>query len=66
MTNLDEHPTPTPKKPRKPGGWEGQVVISEDFDAPLPDDIQAAFEGRSLDGRQGGRDGPHLSQRPAG
>lgn len=33
--------------PRKPGGWEGKVVISDDFDAPLPEDLQAAFEGRS-------------------
>jgi hypothetical protein len=33
-------------KPRQPGGWEGQVRISEDFDDPLPPEIQAAFEGR--------------------
>lgn len=32
--------------PRQPGGWEGQVRISEDFDEPLPPEIQAAFEGR--------------------
>jgi prevent-host-death family protein len=32
-------------KPRQPGGWEGRVRISEDFDAPLPPEIQAAFEG---------------------
>lgn len=32
-------------KPRQPGGWEGQVRISEDFDAPLPPEIQAASEG---------------------
>ncbi len=25
---------------------EGLVVIGEDFDDPLPEDIQAAFEGR--------------------
>jgi prevent-host-death family protein len=30
---------------RVPGGWEGRVWISEDFDAPLPRDIAAAFEG---------------------
>lgn len=30
---------------RKPGGWEGQVRISDDFDAPLPDDVLDAFEG---------------------
>lgn len=25
-------------EPRQPGGWEGQVQISEEFDAPLPMD----------------------------
>ena len=33
-------------EPRQPGGWEGQIRISEDFDAPLPPEIQDAFEGR--------------------
>ena len=32
--------------PRQPGGWEGKIRISEDFDAPLPPEIQAVFEGR--------------------
>src|ERR1700686_2756909 len=32
-------------EPRKPGGWEGQVRISDDFDAPLPPDIQTPFGG---------------------
>ena len=32
---------------RRPGGWEGRVYIADDFDAPLPSDIQAAFEGES-------------------
>lgn len=31
--------------PRQPGGWEGRVRISEDFDAPLPAEVQDAFEG---------------------
>lgn len=31
--------------PRQPGGWEGRVRISEDFDDPLPDDLQEMFEG---------------------
>ncbi len=35
-----------PAAPRQPGGWEGQIRISEDFDAPLPPEIEAAFEGR--------------------
>jgi prevent-host-death family protein len=33
-------------EPRKPGGWEGRVRISEDFDAPLPPEILDSFEGR--------------------
>jgi prevent-host-death family protein len=32
---------------RTPGAWRGRVVIADDFDDPLPDDIQAAFEGRA-------------------
>lgn len=36
------------RKPRRrPGGWQGKVVIADDFDAPLPDDILDAFEGKS-------------------
>ena len=30
-------PIPQARKPRIPGGWEGQVVIADDFDAPLPE-----------------------------
>lgn len=33
-------------EPRQPGGWEGRVRIADDFDAPLPEDLQDAFEGR--------------------
>ena len=33
--------------PRKLGLWKGRVSIREDFDDPLPDDIQKPFEGRS-------------------
>jgi prevent-host-death family protein len=40
-------PLSRPKQPRKPGAWKGRVVIANDFDAPLPDDVLAAFEGRS-------------------
>jgi prevent-host-death family protein len=32
--------------PRVPGGWEGRVWISEDFDE-LPDVVAAAFRGES-------------------
>ena len=39
--------TVTPAKPRRVLGiMAGQMRISEDFDAPLPDDILDAFEGR--------------------
>ena len=40
-------PTTRPKERRKPGGWEGQVQIADDFDKPLPADLQTAFEGRA-------------------
>lgn len=39
-------PFPRPKEKRKPGGWKGQVRIADDFDDPLPTNLQAAFEGR--------------------
>jgi prevent-host-death family protein len=33
---------------RELGGWEHEDVwIADDFNAPLPDDLQAAFEGRT-------------------
>jgi prevent-host-death family protein len=34
------------RKKRELGFWRGKVWISDDFDAPLPEEIQAAFEGR--------------------
>lgn len=33
------------KPARKPGALKGKMRITDDFDAPLPDDLQAAFEG---------------------
>jgi len=33
-------------EPRQPGGWEGRIRISEDFDSPLPSEVLDAFEGR--------------------
>jgi prevent-host-death family protein len=32
---------------RKPGAWKGRLVVAPDFDAPLPEDLLAAFEKRS-------------------
>ncbi len=31
------------KQPRTPGGWEGQVTMSDDFDDELPPEILNAF-----------------------
>lgn len=39
-------PFHSPARPRQPGGWEGQIWISEDFDAPLPPEIEDDFEGK--------------------
>ena len=32
-------------RPRKPGGWEGQVWMADDFDAPLPEEQEKSFYG---------------------
>lgn len=32
-----------PTRVRRPGGWENQVWIAEDFDAPLPPELLAGF-----------------------
>jgi prevent-host-death family protein len=32
-------------EPRRPGGWEGRIWVADDFDAPLPEDLQRLFEG---------------------
>ena len=32
-------------RPRKPGGWEGKVWMADDFDAPLPEELEDAFCG---------------------
>ncbi len=34
------------KGPRKAGCLAGRFNVSEDFDAPLPDDLQGAFGGK--------------------
>jgi prevent-host-death family protein len=36
-----------PKTKRKIGLYRGQMRISDDFDAPLPEDLLKEFEGRS-------------------
>lgn len=34
------------KGPRKPGCLKGRFKVADDFDAPLPDDMLNAFEGK--------------------
>jgi prevent-host-death family protein len=38
-------PVQEQRKPRQFGFWEGKVWISDDFDDPLPPEIQRYFEG---------------------
>ncbi|MBI3972518.1 MAG: type II toxin-antitoxin system Phd/YefM family antitoxin [Chloroflexi bacterium] len=38
-----------PLKPRVPGSMRGKIWIADDFDAPLPPDLQAAFEGEEIE-----------------
>jgi prevent-host-death family protein len=37
------------RKPRRLGLWKGQVWMSDDFDDPLPWEIQRYFEGEDDD-----------------
>lgn len=37
---------PSQKTVRQPGAMKGKISIAADFDAPLPEDLQAAFEGQ--------------------
>ena len=39
-------PVRAQKATRQPGAMKGKIHIAADFDAPLPEDLQAAFEGR--------------------
>lgn len=39
-------PVERPKVVRRFGGLKGKVRIADDFDAPLPDEVLAGFEGR--------------------
>lgn len=37
-------PLAKPANRRAPGGWEGRIYISENFDSPLPPGILRGFE----------------------
>ncbi len=39
-------PLSDPRPKRRLGGLAGKIRIPDDFDAPLPDDVLDAFEGR--------------------
>jgi prevent-host-death family protein len=39
-------PLAKPRPERKPGFLKGKLRIPDDFDAPLPDEVLKAFEGR--------------------
>jgi prevent-host-death family protein len=39
-------PLPRQAKPRKPAGALGLSRLDDDFDSPLPRELQRAFEGR--------------------
>lgn len=40
-------PVTRPTVSRKLGALAGSIRLGEDFDAPLPDDVLAAFEGKT-------------------
>jgi len=37
---------PVRRKARKLGQWKGKVTMADDFDAPLPPEVLADWEGR--------------------
>ncbi len=41
-------PEPAARLPRVPGQDKGEVMMADDFDAPLPDDILDSFENSEL------------------
>jgi prevent-host-death family protein len=45
-----------PRTPRPMGMFRGQFKVPEDFDAPLPDEVLALFEGeKTKRGRRAGK-----------
>jgi hypothetical protein len=45
---------PSSRSPRAPGGWKGRVRIADDFDDPLPVEIEDAFYTSSIDPKPSG------------
>jgi hypothetical protein len=48
-------PAAAEKPSRKLGTLKGKVWMADDFDAPLPDDLQGLFEGKI---KEEGTEGP--------
>lgn len=48
-------PIPANSARRQLGKYEGRITIAENFDAPLPEELLAAFEGKS-EGTSDGED----------
>ena len=46
VAKLVPYRVPEELPPRTGGDWKDKVVIRDDFDAPLPWEVLAAFEGR--------------------
>lgn len=46
-------PIPATESRRELGIYRGQFVVPDDFDAPLPDDLLDAFEGRPAKPKRG-------------
>lgn len=50
MVSLHELGSTHPSPPRRvPGDWKDRVYIAEDFDAPLPKEIEDSLYGGSSD-----------------
>lgn len=45
---VEDEASERPTRPRRFGTLAGKIEIAEDFDPPLPDDIQAGFDGGSV------------------
>lgn len=36
-------PLDAPPRARRPGGYADRIMVADDFDAPLPDDVEERF-----------------------
>lgn len=52
----------SPRQPRVLDMYRGKFEVPEDFDAPLPDEVLALFEGREPKGTSGKQKEPRRSR----